>query len=136
MWLAFISIFIFAFLGPLFNGNEVEFTTNGVPTVAGPGNLYPVLLPAIILLVFVIVGFAVLGSGIYMLVKRGGYFVGTPTRLVHYRNGNIRSIDWEQFIGDIEVNGDTQKGNISLQLRSGHMVSQKNSSDRYIPDIV
>jgi hypothetical protein len=136
IWLAFTSIFVFAFLGPLFVGKEVEFTADGIPVVAGPGNLGPIIVPALVIGIFVLVGIAVFGFGIYILFKKGGYFVGTPTRLVHFRNGNIRSIDWEQFTGDIEINGDNQKGNISLQLRSGHMVSQKNSSDRYVPDVV
>jgi hypothetical protein len=35
--------------------------------------------------------------------KKGGYFVGTQVRLIHYQKGIIRSIDWEQFSGDIEV---------------------------------
>ena len=72
----------------------------------------------------------------YLLFKHGGYFVGTPTRLVHFQNGSIRSIDWEQFSGEIEVSGDSQKGDISLQMRTGKMVSQKNGPDRYVPDFV
>jgi len=71
-----------------------------------------------------------------MLFKKGGYFVGTPTRLVHFSNGTIRSIDWEQFSGDIEVGGNEEKGNISLGLRTGKMVSQKNGPDRYVPDTI
>ncbi len=136
VWLAFTSIFFVAFLGPLFVGEEVAFTTNGVPTVAGPGNLGPILLPALIIGVFVLVGIAMMGSGIYSMFKKGGYFVGTPTRLIHYQNGTVRSIDWEQFSGDIEVNGDAEKGNLSLQMRTGRMVSSKNSPDRYVPDTI
>ena len=45
-WLAFTSIFVVAFLGPLFFGNEVHFESNGVPTVASPDNLGPIILPA------------------------------------------------------------------------------------------
>ncbi len=136
VWLAFTSIFFIAFLGPLFVGEEVEFTTNGVDTVAGPGNLEPVLLPAIIIGVFVLVGIAMLGSGIYMLFKKGGYFVGTPTRLIHYRQGTVRSIDWEQFSGDIDVRGKEMNGNLILQMRTGRMVSSKNRPDRYVPDTI
>jgi len=42
VWLAFSSIFLFAFLGPLFRGEEVHFLTNDVPTVASPDNLRPI----------------------------------------------------------------------------------------------
>ncbi|MHC1777572.1 MAG: hypothetical protein AB9834_19395 [Lentimicrobium sp.] len=134
IWLAFTSIFFFAFLGPLFVGEEVEFTTDGVATVAGPGNLGPILLPALVIGLFVIAGIALLGSGIYLLFKKGGYFVGTPTRLIHYRNGTVRSIDWEQFSGDIEIKGNEQLGNLTLQMRTGRMVSSRNGPERYVPD--
>ena len=136
IWLAFTSIFVVAFLGPLFVGQEVEFTTNGVPTVAGPDNLGPILLPALIIGIFVLVGIAMLGFGIYSLFKKGGYFVGTPTRLVHYQNGTVRSIDWEQFSGDIEVKGNMEKGNLALQMRTGRMVSRKSGSESYVPDTI
>ena len=136
VWMAITSIFVFAFLGPLFQGEEVRFESNGMPTVAGPDNLGPIVMPAIIIGIFVLIGIGMLSRGIYTLFKKGGYFVGTPTRLIHYQKGNIRSIDWEQFSGDIEVNGNAQKGNISLQMRMGRMVSKKNSLDRYVPDVI
>lgn len=136
VWTAFISIFVFIFLGPIFQGKEVHFESNGVPTVAGPDNLDPILMPAIIIGVFVLVGISMLTWGIYSIFKKGGYFVGTPTRLVYFQNGNTRSIDWEQFSGDIEVSGNAQKGNISLQMRTGMMVSEKNGSDRYVPNVI
>jgi hypothetical protein len=114
----------------------VHFLANDVPAVAGPGNLKPLLLPALVIGIFVIVGLGMLSWGLSMLFMKGGYFVGTPTRLVHFRNGTIRSIDWEQFSGDIEANGNDQKGNISLGLRTGKMVSQKNGPDRYVPETI
>jgi hypothetical protein len=133
-WLAFTSIFVFAFLGPLFKGKEVEFLVNDVPTVAGPGNWQPIVFPAIIIGVFVLIGLLMFGSGIYLFFKKGGYFVGTNARLISYKKGTFRSIDWEQFSGDIEVSGDELKGNISLGLRTGKMVSSKNGPERYVPD--
>ena len=136
VWLAFTSIFVVAFLGPLFVGNEVEFTANGVPTVAGPDNLGPIIAPAMIIGFFVLVGFAMLGFGLKMLLKKGGWYAGTPTRFIIYQGGSTRSIDWEQFSGDIEMSGDDEKGSITLQLRSGRMVSQKSGGDRYVPNTI
>jgi hypothetical protein len=134
VWLAFSSVFLFAFLGPLFKGEEVHFLANDVPTVASPENLRPILLPAAIIGIFILIGLGMLGGGIYMMFKKGGYFVGTPTRLISFQKGKYRSVDWEQFSGDIEVTGNEQKGNIKLGLRSGKMVSSKNGPDRYVPD--
>ena len=135
-WTAFTSIFVVVFLGPLFVGKEVHFEANGVPTVAGPDNLEPILVPALIIGLFVLIGLVMLFSGFYSMFKKGGYFVGTQNRLIHYYKGNIRSIDWEQFSGDIQVNGNIQKGNISLQMRTGRMVSRKNGPDRYVADVI
>lgn len=135
-WSAFTSIFVFAFLGPLFVGKEVHFEANGVPAVASPDNLEPIIVPALIIGVFVLVGLGMLVAGFYLLLKKGGYFVGTATRLVHFYNGKIRSIDWEQFNGNIEVKGNAFKGNLSLQMRTGRMVRSKNQPARYVPDTI
>lgn len=136
VWTAFTSIFVLAFLGPLFVGEEVHFTANGTPTVASPDNLGPVLVPALVIGFFVLIGIGLLTGGFYSLFKRGGFFVGTPLRLIGFQNGRIRSIDWEQFSGDIEVSGNEFSGNISLQMRTGKMVSSKNSGSRYVPDTI
>lgn len=134
VWLAFSSIFVILFLGPVFQGKEVEFLANDVPTVAGPGNLRPLLGPALIIGLFVLIGILMTTGAFFMLFKKGGYFVGTAARLISFRNGNYRSIDWEQFSGDIEVTGNDMKGNITLGLRTGKMVSNKNGPDNYVPD--
>ena len=136
VWTAFTSIFVYAFFWPLFLGEEVHFTSNGTPTVASPENLEPITLPAIIIGLFVLIGIVMLGFGIYSLIKKGGYFVGTPLRLITFQDGKVRSIDWEQFNGDIEVSGNEFEGNLALQMRTGRMVSSKNSGSRYVPDTI
>lgn len=133
-WLAFTSIFVIAFFGPLLSGGEVHFTSNDVPVVATRENLRPLLVPAIMLGIFVMVGAGMLGFGLYNMISGGGFYAGTPNRLIHYHNGVLRSVDWEQFSGDITVNGNETKGNLVLGLRTGQMVSQKNGPARYVPD--
>lgn len=92
--------------------------------------------PAVLIFgMFLLIGFGQLGSGIYSLFRKGGYFVGTPTRLVSYQKGKIRLIDWNQFTGDIKVSGDAQKGNISLYMRTGRMVSVQGPK-YYVPDVI
>lgn len=131
-WLTITGIVGFAFFGPILMGEEVHFTSNGVPGVAGPGNLKPLMMPGIIVIVFTIIGVALLIGSINILFSSGGYFVGTPTRLIFYNNGISRSIDWEQFSGDIEVSGTDQKGTIAIQMRTGTTDSDNN----YTPGIV
>lgn len=135
-WTAFTGIFVVAFLGPLFVGKEVHFESNGVPTIASPDDLGPIVVPALIIGLFVLIGLAMLAWGFSSLLRKGGYFVGTSTRLIHYHKGVFRSIDWEQFSGDIEVRAKAQKGTLSLQMRTGKMVSKKNGPDRYVPDVI
>ncbi len=136
VWLAFSSIFVFAFLGPVFMGQEVHFKSNGVPTVAGPGNLGPLLMPGGIIGIFVLVGIGMVAGAIYSIAAKGSWFAGTMTRLVEYRPNRMKSYDWEQFNGVIEVSGTPEKADITLQMRTGRMVSQKNGPDRYVPDAV
>jgi hypothetical protein len=135
-WLAFTSIFVVAFLGPLFVGREVHFTANDVPVVAGPDNLGPIVVPALFIGLFVLVGIGMLGFGLAGLFRKGGFYVGTATRLIFSQGNRIRSIDWEQFSGDIEVSGTAQKGNLNLGMRTGRMVSSKNGPSRYVPDMI
>lgn len=135
-WTGFTSIFVISFFGPLLLGKEINFKVNGSPTVASLNNLGPVIVPALLIILFVMVGVGVLSYGLYSVFKKGGYFVGTPNRLVYGRNGSVRSIDWEQFSGDIEVRGRPEKGDVYLQMRTGQMVSQKRGPDRYVPDVI
>ncbi len=136
IWTAFSGLFATAFFGPLFLGKEVHFKTNGVSVVASPDNLGPLLLPGAIIAIFLLIGFGLLILGIYNLFRSGGYFIGTPTRLIHYQKGNIRSVDWEQFSGDVEVSGNLQKGNLSLKMRTGKNFRRKNGRDGYTPDVI
>ena len=132
-WLAFTSIFVFVFLGPLLWDKKTTGSGNFVISSEG---MQGMTVPALVIGLFVFVGLVMLFFGLYSLFKKGGYFVGTPTRLINFNKNSYRSIDWEQFSGDIQVNGKETKGTITLGLRTGKMVSSKNGPDRYVPDVV
>ena len=134
VWTAFISIFVIVFLGPLFKGEETHFEVNGVPTSASWENFQPMLTPTLIIGVFVLIGIGMLTWGFYSLFQKGGYFVGTSNRLIRYYKGIVNTYDWEQFTGNMEIN--SLKGDISLQLRTGKMVQRKNKPDEFVPDII
>lgn len=135
-WTSFTVGILSAFFWPLLFGREVHFTSNGIAEVASLNNLEPLMFPAIMLVVFLVTGLAMIFSSLYMLFKDGGYFVATPTRLVKYFKGNLQSIDWEQFTGNIEVKNSSKLGDVTLQMRTGKMVSRKNGSDRFVPDTI
>jgi hypothetical protein len=134
IWSAITSIFVAAFFGPLFKGEEVHFGVDGVPTSGSLENFEPLLFPALFIGVFVLIGIGALLWGFYSFFQKGGYFVGTASRLLRYRKGNISSYDWEQFTGNMKMN--TKKGDITLELQTGKMVKSKNSPTRYVPDTV
>ncbi len=134
-WLALTSVFVVGFFEPLFKKEEVHFSSNGKATVASLDNLEPLLVPGIIVGLFVLVGMATLIWAIVMFFQKGGYFVGTESRLIKYRKGNIEITDWEQFTGNIKIKKKRTYGNLELELRTGKMRSGKNSS-KYVPDIV
>ena len=132
--LAITSIFVVAFFGPLFKGEEVHFIANGTPTTGSLENFEEMIVPALLIGFFVLVEIAILFWGFYSLFQKGGYFVGTANRLLHYRKGVIHTFDWEQFSGNMKIN--IKKGDMALELRTGKMVSRKNSSDQFVPDVV
>ena len=133
-WCGFISIFVIVFFGPLFIGEEVHFSANGEPVVGSLDNLQPMIVPGLVIGLFVLVGIGLMIAAVRGALKKGGYFVGTPTRFLRYSNGTINAYDWEQFNGNIEVN--FTKGDITFQLRNGNMVSKKNRPDQFVADSI
>lgn len=135
-WNAFISIFVVAFLGPLLMGEEVSFKTNDVPTSASLDNWEPALVPALIIGLFVAVGIGMLIWSLVLLFQKGGFFVGTATRFIKYRNGEFTVKDWEQFSGNMKIKSKDRVGNIELELRTGKMKSKDKGADKFVPDII
>ena len=132
IWLTFTSIFFFAFLGPVLWGKE---TTGSGNFVLSSDGMEGITVPALVIGLFAFIGLGMLALGLGSLFKKGGYFVGTPTRLINYTKNSYRSIDWEQFSGDNQVRGNEKKGTVTLGMRTGRMVSSKGSSDRFVPDV-
>lgn len=132
-WTAFICFFLYSFLGPVLQGKETQIVINDVPRAVSPGNYGALIGPGIVIGIFVLIGIGMFGYGVYLAFKKGGYFVGTPTRLVCFYKGTLKSIDWEIFSGSTEVNGNSQQGNITLQMRTRKIVKRKHSED-YVPD--
>ena len=121
---------------PILMGKEVHFKVGDVPTVAGPGNVGALLTPTVFIGVFVLVGLALLAYAFYSLFAKGAWNIGTPTRFIAYQKNKVRSIDWEQFSGDIQMSGTSENGTIILVLRTGKMVSRRNMPDQFVPDLI
>ncbi|SDW74979.1 hypothetical protein SAMN05444411_10299 [Lutibacter oricola] len=136
VWLVFVSFFIFSFFGPLLDGDNVNFKVNDVPTTASLDNLKPLLVPGLMMGLFALIGIIMFGYGMFTLLQKGSYFVGTETRLIKYRKGKIETYDWEQFSGNIKIKSSGQSGNLAFELRTGKMKSRKNAPDKYVPNVI
>lgn len=135
-WNTVVGIFIIAFFGPLFSNKEVHFRENGAPKVASLDNFEPLLFPAIFVGFFAVIGIALLIWCLVVFFQKGGYFVGTETRLIKYRKGTIDITDWEQFSGNIKIKSKGLYGNLELELRTGKMRNRKNGSSQFVPKII
>jgi len=135
-WSAFVSIFIFAFFGPLFKNEEVHFKSNDVPVTASLDDMGELVIPGIIIGFLALAGIWMMGYGIYLLLQEGGYFVGTETRLIQYRKGKTVATDWEQFTGNVKIKAKNDSGNLEYELRTGKIESRKNQADKFVPDII
>jgi hypothetical protein len=134
VWLGFILFFISFFFDSFSLGGFKQIISE--INAANEGSTQkPGVFMIVFFGIFISIGFYTLLGGVFSLLKSGGYFVGTPTRLVRFRKGKMMSADWEQFTGNIEVKGSNKRGSILLEMRTGHMTSGKGGS-RYVPDFV
>lgn len=130
--LAFISIFVIAFLGPVFRNSESHFLLDGVATSASWDNFQPLLIPTIIFTIITICGLKLVLYGIYSIFKKGGIYVATNANLYFYAKRKVKSFDWEQFTGNIEIN--LKNGNVYLELRKGQIANIHNNEDEFVPE--
>jgi len=67
----------------------------------------------------------------YFFKKNNKYFAATPTRLIVKDTNKVRSIDWEQFTGEIKLGGSREDADLTLVLRTGYKkTEEKNGSKR------
>jgi hypothetical protein len=135
VWLSFVLGFAWLALGDLITGGSTDAIVNGEPVTITADNLKSGLPLIIFLGVFISIGLGVIISGLFSMFKSGGWFVGTPNRLIWFRKGVLKSLDWSQFNGNIEIKGSNKRGNLTLEMKTGSMKRSKGGS-YYVPDVV
>jgi len=80
---------------------------------------------------FLIPGIWNLTRTVIPLLRKGGIFVGTPKRLLNYRNGRIITYDWDQFIQKTNATGNTTKGNLTLTRTTGYQTKRNQAGMSY-----
>lgn len=129
IWFGFFSLLFFG----IFNINPREVIASGA---AENKTINPAYYLLAFFGIFYIIGLIILAASVLPLIRRGGYFVGTPDRLIQYRKGNIRSIDWEQFTGYMKVKGNENRGCVSMSLRTGNMKRRNKGSPVFVPEVI
>jgi hypothetical protein len=133
VWLGILSFFISFFLDSFSLEGIKQIISNINKADEGNPQQSGIVL-VIVIVVFVLIGLFTLIAGVFSLMKRGGYFVGTPTRLVRFNRGKMMWDNWDQFNGNIEVRGNNKRGTIILESRTGHRSFGMNKG--YVPNIV
>lgn len=75
-----------------------------------------ILLVAVLLTTLAVFSFI---HSISIYLRKGGLFVGTESMLIKYCKDKIHMNEWRNFTGNIQLWSKGQKGNVSLELKSG-----------------
>jgi hypothetical protein len=96
---------------------------------------YPQLIfPIVFFGVFLSIGiYYMIFKGVGRLFKRGGIFVGTPTKLYNYKNGQTTYNDWVEFTGNIKVKGNDKRGTVIIERTTGYKLKRAHTSSVYVP---
>jgi hypothetical protein len=130
------SFLVVNYMTRLLNGENIYVTSNNVVKMGNLENLQPLLAPGLMIGFLFLLAWIIFIYNIVKMVRGGGYFVGTNTRLVSQNKGKIRSIDWQQFTGETSVSGNATKGNVSLQLKNMIRVGSRNKKDIYKNEMI
>ncbi len=130
VWLSVTAIVTYAMVQPILNGKGLEYRLNDKSVVASFDNLSTLIIPVSIITLFSLAGIAVLTGGIVSMFKKGGYYVGTESRIIHYLKSDIDYYSWDQFTGNIEL--DFNENCISLEMNRGEIKREKNGLERFV----
>lgn len=87
--------------------------------------------------IFLVPGIWHLTKTIIPLLKPGGIFVGTPKKLLNFRNGELISYDWDMFTMKTKVRGNSVRGDLTLIRTTGYKTQRDGSgTSYYVPYIV
>jgi hypothetical protein len=136
LWVLFMAMFGVAMFLPILKGENVYFSNGQGPQVASLTHLTPIIIPAICVGLLFFIGIGIFCYGLVIYFQKGGMFIGTPTRLISFRNSKIGITMWENFSGDIEIEGDNQNGNLFLGMRSGLLLRARRGAESYVPNVV
>lgn len=132
LWFSISTFANYVFFKPLFIGQDIRMESEGEVITANLDNLEPAIVPGVVLIVFLIIGIILFVWGLRYLLKKGGYYVGTETRIINYLEGEVMYLGWDEFTGNIEL--DINKKSVVLELHSGETRRDKDGTEEFVHD--
>ncbi|MFK8302608.1 hypothetical protein ACI75Y_06820 [Capnocytophaga stomatis] len=74
--------------------------------------------------IFVLVGIGITVWGVVTFFQNGGHFIGTPTRLIHYKKRKTQIYSWSDFTGNMDLN--VKNGGLTFYTHSDKKVYDRN----------
>lgn len=108
------SLFMCGFMGfffYVFSKGQYAYSSKGIS------------VPFIFLCIMMFFSIFALVRSLQESFRKGGYFVGTPAKLIHFKNNKFYYYEWSHFTGNIEI--DFDQHDLSLHLRKGHEISKE-----------
>ncbi|MBK9391216.1 MAG: hypothetical protein IPN68_13855 [Bacteroidetes bacterium] len=127
----------FALFGPFGTSGDPSSESTSLKLYNEDGTLNQDLGIYLLYALFLFPGIWQLTKTIIPLLKPGGIFIGTPKKLLNYRNGEIIIYDWDMFTMKTKVRGNAAKGSLTLIRTTGYQTKTNRAGNSYyIPYIV
>jgi len=111
-------IFYFSLLSPLLEGENFEFIVSNEPVILNVNDRQTLIFPILLVMVPFLWGAFSLFIGVKILRKKGDYFIGTSSKLIHLAETGVKeALPWNEFTGDIEVKGNSEDRSLVLFLK-------------------
>ena len=112
-----LLIFVTKFFEPYMKNGSISFSSIGIPVFNNIKEWDAIIIPAIFLMIFIVIGTGLFIGIIKMFFDKGNIYVGTEKRLISYSKGRIKTNQWNEFSGKITSKQKHNKGDLILELK-------------------
>ena len=124
-WIIIIGGIFTAMVYELLLGKPTSLYIGNTYTTISPDDLSPLFGFFIFGFFFVLPGFILIALGIFGFFRKGGYFLGTQSRLLQLNSWNECSVhDWSGFQNKIDLFFTNTKGNLMFTLKETEIIKR------------
>lgn len=111
-------IFYFSLLSPILEGGDFEVIVNNEPVILNVNDPQSLIFPILLVIVPFLWGAFSLFVGVNIFRKKGDYFIGTSSKLIHLADTGVKEVlPWKEFTGDSSVKGNPEDASLLLFLK-------------------